>query len=31
MVTVYREIFEGENFRGSVGKKHFAEKNFIEC
>ena len=31
IVTVWREIFEGENFRGSVGREHFAEKIFIEC
>ena len=24
-------IFEGENFRGSVGKEDFAEKTFAEC
>ena len=30
MNTVQREIFEGENFRGSVGKEHFAEKTFAE-
>ena len=29
--TVQRENFEGENFRGSVGKDHFAEKTFVEC
>ena len=29
--TVQREIFKGENFRGSVGKEHFAEKTFAEC
>ena len=29
--TVQWEIFEGENFRRSVGKEHFAEKTFVEC
>ena len=25
------ETFEGENFRRSVGREHFAEKIFAEC
>ena len=30
-ITLQREIFEGENFRGSVRRDHFAEKTFAEC
>ena len=28
--TVWREIFKGVNFRGSVEREHFAEKSFME-